>query len=109
MKKQMIALAVAGAFAGSAFAANVDMYGVVDTGLVYTQTEVGGVLSSAKAEGHKFSMDSGVNAGNRFACAVRKTWATATLCLSSLKTVLIPIRGLSARTASSSVVKLASL
>lgn len=44
MKKQMIALAVAGAFAGSAFAANVDMYGVVDTGLVYTQTEVGGVF-----------------------------------------------------------------
>lgn len=35
MKKQMIALAVAGAFAGSAFAANVDVYGVVDTGLVY--------------------------------------------------------------------------
>lgn len=65
MKKQMIALAVAGAFAGSAFAANVDVYGVVDTGLVYTQTEVGGVLSSAKAEGHKFSMDSGVNSGNR--------------------------------------------
>lgn len=66
MKKQMIALAVAGAFAGSAFAANVDMYGVVDTGLVYTQTEVGGELSSATADSHKFSMDSGVNAGNRF-------------------------------------------
>ncbi len=66
MKKQMIALAVAGAFAGSAFAANVDMYGVVDTGLVYTQTEVGGKLSSATADSHKFSMDSGVNAGNRF-------------------------------------------
>lgn len=65
MKKQMIALAVAGAFAGSAFAANVDMYGVVDTGLVYTQTEVGGELSSATADSHKFSMDSGVNAGNR--------------------------------------------
>lgn len=66
MKKQMIALAVAGAFAGSAFAANVDVYGVVDTGLVYTQTEVGGKLSSATADSHKFSMDSGVNAGNRF-------------------------------------------
>lgn len=66
MKKQMIAMAVAGAFAGSAFAANVDMYGVVDTGLVYTQTEVGGVLSSKTADSHKFSMDTGVNAGNRF-------------------------------------------
>ena len=66
MKKQMIALAVAGAFAGSAFAANIDMYGVVDTGLVYTQTEVGGVLSADTADSHKFSMDSGVNAGNRF-------------------------------------------
>ena len=66
MKKQMIAMAVAGAFAGSAFAANIDMYGVVDTGLVYTQTEVGGVLSADTADSHKFSMDSGVNAGNRF-------------------------------------------
>ena len=66
MKKQMIAMAVAGAFAGSAFAANVDMYGVVDTGLVYTQTEVGGVLSSETADSHKFSMDTGVNAGTRF-------------------------------------------
>ena len=66
MKKQMIAMAVAGAFAGSAFAANVDMYGVVDTGLVYTQTEVGGVISSETADSHKFSMDTGVNAGTRF-------------------------------------------
>ena len=42
MKKQMIALAVAGAFVGTAFAANVSVYGVVDTGLVYSQTEFGG-------------------------------------------------------------------
>lgn len=105
MKKQMIALAVAGAFAGSAFAANVDMYGVVDTGLVYTQTEVGGELSSATADSHKFSMDSGVNAGNRF--GLRGT--EDLVCLSSLKTVLLPTRVFSARTASSSAVKLASL
>ena len=64
MKKQMIAMAVAGAFAGSAFAANVDLYGVIDTGLVYSQTEFGGSVDLADT--HSFTMDNGVNAGSRF-------------------------------------------
>lgn len=32
-KKTLAAVAVLGAFAGSAFAANVTMYGIIDTGL----------------------------------------------------------------------------
>lgn len=72
MKKQMIALAVAGAFVGSAFAANVSVYGVVDTGLVYSQTEFGGTGAADFTDGnpgvdkHSFTMNSGVLAGSRF-------------------------------------------
>ena len=35
-KKSLAAVAVLGAFAGSAMAANVTMYGVIDTGLMYS-------------------------------------------------------------------------
>ena len=40
-KKSLAAVAVLGAFAGSAFAANVTMYGIIDTGLGYTSTDKG--------------------------------------------------------------------
>lgn len=40
-KKTLAAVAVLGAFAGSAFAANVTMYGIIDTGLGYTSTDRG--------------------------------------------------------------------
>ena len=39
MKKTLAAVAVLGAFAGSAFAADVTIYGRIDTGLAYTNTE----------------------------------------------------------------------
>ena len=65
MKKQIVALAVAGAFIGSAYAANVNVYGVVDTGLVYTKSEFGGSAAEAK-DTDSFSLDSGVLAGSRF-------------------------------------------
>ena len=64
MKKQLVAVAIASAFAGSAFAANVDVYGVVDTGLVYSNTSFSGDV--ANKDTNKFSMDSGVLAGSRF-------------------------------------------
>ncbi len=41
MKKTLAAVAVLGAFASSAFAANVTLYGSVSTGLVYTHTKAG--------------------------------------------------------------------
>lgn len=39
-KKSLAAVAVLGAFAGSAMAANVTMYGVIDTGLMYSYKDV---------------------------------------------------------------------
>lgn len=37
MKKTLAALAVLGAFAGSALAAEVQLYGILDTGVGYSQ------------------------------------------------------------------------
>lgn len=39
MKKTLAAVAVLGAFAGSAMAANVELYGSVSTGLVFSHTD----------------------------------------------------------------------
>ena len=61
MKKTLAALAVLGAFAGTAAAADVTLYGVVDTGLAYTYDDT---TDTAKEE--TFGMMSGYNAGSRF-------------------------------------------
>ena len=61
MKKTLAALAVLGAFAGSAFAANVTLYGVVDTGLSYYHTDDG--VNEAADE---FKMSTGANTASRF-------------------------------------------
>lgn len=61
MKKTLAAVAVLGAFAGSALAADVTLYGVIDTGFNWTQTKTTGL--SAK---DNFSMASGQNSGPRF-------------------------------------------
>ena len=74
MKKSLTALAVIGAFVGSAMAADVQLYGIVDTG-----------ASASRA---------------------RKSSATASRSVSSLKTVLIPTPAPTPPT--SSTVKLAS-
>lgn len=59
-KKTLAAVAVLGAFAGSAFAANVTMYGVVDTGLGFTSKDKG-----YGEEINTFDMRSGQNSGVR--------------------------------------------
>lgn len=59
-KKTLAAVAVLGAFAGSAFAANVTMYGVVDTGLGFTSKDKGD-----GEEINTFDMRSGQNSGAR--------------------------------------------
>lgn len=61
MKKTLAALAVLGAFAGTAAAADVTLYGVVDTGLAYTYNDT---TDDPKEE--TFGMMSGYNAGSRF-------------------------------------------
>ena len=43
MKKTLAAVAVLGAFAGSALAADVQLYGIVDTGVGYNHVDVDGL------------------------------------------------------------------
>lgn len=61
MKKSMAAAAVFSAFAYSAFAADVQLYGVIDTGLRYLHSDL--VNQSGT---NKFSMESGQQSGSRF-------------------------------------------
>ena len=63
MKKTLAAVAVLGAFAGSALAADVQLYGIVDTGLQYLNAD-SDVASSDSV--NKFSMESGMQSGSRF-------------------------------------------
>ena len=60
MKKTLTALAVLGAFASTAFAADVTLYGKIDAGINYQNEEVDGVDTD------KFGMQSGQNSGSRF-------------------------------------------
>lgn len=65
MKKTLAALAVLGAFAGSAAAADVTLYGVVDYGFLYNYTD------NQKADGtstddNTFGLQSGVDSGSRW-------------------------------------------
>ncbi len=62
MKKTLAALAVLGAFAGSAFAANVTLYGLVDTGCSYYHTDKGGNTDADD----QFVMSTGANSASRF-------------------------------------------
>ena len=62
-KKSLAALAVLGAAAGYASAADVTLFGVVDTGLIYTHQTF---ADDSKADVNKFSMDSGVSSASRF-------------------------------------------
>ena len=67
MKKTLAAVAVLGAFAGSALAADVTLYGVIDTGFNWTQTKGSGFADAAKnVTTDSFSMASGQNSGPRF-------------------------------------------
>ena len=59
MKKTLAAVAVLGAFAGSALAADVTLYGVVDLGLHYTHADENGEKSN------DWGMESGQNSGSR--------------------------------------------
>ncbi len=61
MKKTLAAVAVLGAFAGTALAADVTLYGKIDAGLNYTHVKTDGSAAS-----DDFSMKSGQNSGSRF-------------------------------------------
>ncbi len=67
MKKTLAALAVLGAFAGSAAAADVTLYGVVDQAFSYTYSDIKGHDGLKAKDGENtFEMASGINAGSRF-------------------------------------------
>ena len=61
MKKTLAALAVLGAFAGSAMAADVTLYGALDTGFEYKHTK-----STGEKAVDKFDMQTGWDTGNRW-------------------------------------------
>ena len=62
MKKTLAAVAVLGAFAGSALAADVQLYGIVDTGVGYNHIDADGNGNDMD----KFEMQSGQASGSRF-------------------------------------------
>lgn len=64
MKKTLAAVAVLGAFAGSALAADVQLYGIVDTGFGYNHVDVDGLKANGDLD--KFEMKSGQASGSRF-------------------------------------------
>ena len=64
MKKTLAAVAVLGAFAGSAMAADVTLYGKVDLGLAYNHVDNAGYTSGNDSD--SWSMESGQNSGSRF-------------------------------------------
>ena len=63
MKKTLAAVAVLGAFAGSALAADVQLYGIVDLGLNYTHVDMD---QAGITDKDTFSMDSGMQSGSRW-------------------------------------------
>jgi predicted porin len=71
-KKTLAALAVFGAFAGTAMAANVTLYGVVDEALNYTHKSEKFSISanresdSARESADTLGLESGINAGSRW-------------------------------------------
>ena len=78
MKKTLAAVAVLGAFAGSALAADVQLYGIVDTGVGYNHVDVdsldgidipnkaGDAIAYSFADSDSFSMMSGQASGSRW-------------------------------------------
>ena len=65
MKKTLAAVAVLGAFAGSALAADVQLYGIVDTGFLYAHTDTD-KAGAADTGSDSFQMMSGMASGSRF-------------------------------------------
>lgn len=62
-KKSLAAVALLGAFAGSAFAADVTLYGVVDEGFLYTHKDADKTDTDAV---DKFELRNGIQAGSRW-------------------------------------------
>lgn len=83
-KKSLAAVALLGAFAGSAFAADVTLYGVVDEGFLYTHKDADKTDTDAV---DKFELRNGIQAGSRWGLKGTEAWATASRLASSSKAV----------------------
>lgn len=66
MKKTLAALAVLGAFAGSAAAADVTLYGIVDYGFLYKHSESTAADTGNTTKTDSLTLDSGVDSASRF-------------------------------------------
>lgn len=62
MKKTLAAVAILGAFAGSALAADVQLYGIIDTGIGYNHVDADGLGEDTDS----FEMQSGQASGSRW-------------------------------------------
>ncbi len=62
MKKTLAAVAVLGAFAGSALAADVQLYGIVDTGLQHVHGDTDSTKPNSDFD--SFSMEPGMASGS---------------------------------------------
>ena len=103
MFKKTILVAALGAISAGAYAADVELYGVVDTGLKYTHEKWQEKSAAGKytEKDQSFTMESGTNSATRSACAALKTLGTAGRSASSSKTASRPTRAPSVKTASS--------
>lgn len=67
MKKTLLSFAVLGALAGSAVAADVTLYGLVDYGFNYQHTDLDDNQTAGQQDAQdRFEMRSGMNSGSRF-------------------------------------------
>ena len=67
MKKTLAAVAVLGAFAGSALAADVQLYGIIDTGVRYLHSDMDVAYGNKSVDAtDTFSMESGMQSGSRW-------------------------------------------
>ena len=111
MKKTLAAVAVLGAFAGSALAADVQLYGIVDTGLRYLSSDMDASFAGVGQEStDQFSMESGMASGSRWGIKGTEDLGNGYPSASFLKisSILIPVR--TTTTITSSVVsRLSSL
>lgn len=73
MKKTLAAVAVLGAFAGSALAADVQLYGIVDTGLQYLHSDSDAIGADAS---DRFRWNLACSPALALASRAQKTWAT---------------------------------
>ena len=90
MKKTLAAVAVLGAFAGSALAADVQLYGIIDTGLAYVHGDADGLSQDFDS----FSMESGQGSGSRWGIKGTEDLGNVLRSASSLKTESPPMTAL---------------